>query len=268
MRPVGETEFVAQAAAQSEQGPQEAARIRAIVGFADLRLGGDVEKVLEAHLEAGDGLFRGIRNSASWDASPEFGIWGAKNIPHLYRNAKFREGFACLGKLGLSFDAWLFYHQIPELTELARAFPDTTIILDHFGGPLGIGPYAGKRDEVFEEWSRNFEELSLCPNVVAKLGGLAMELNGFGWHERQRPPTSDELVEANKVYYLHAIEKFGPERCMFESNFPVDKLSVSYQVLWNAFKKMVAEFGEAEKDALFRGTATRVYRLQEEADRE
>ena len=259
LRPVGETEFVAQVAAQAEQGPQGAARIRGIVGFADLMLGADVEKVLQAHLEVGAGLFRGIRHAASWDASPEL---KTDRPPHLYLEAKFREGFACLGRLGLSFDAWNFHPQIPELAELARAFPDTTIILDHFGGPLGIGPYSGKRDEVFEEWKKNIEELSLCPNVVVKLGGLAQSINGFGWHERERPPSSDEIVEANRPYYLHAIEKFGPDRCMFESNFSVEKLSVSYHVLWNAFKKIVAEFSEAEKEALFSGTAARVYRLE------
>ena len=266
IRPVGETEFVTQVVAQAEQGSQGAARIRGIVGFADLTLGADVEKVLQAHLKAGGGLFRGIRHAASWDAGldadTELKYGSADNPPHLYLEPKFREGFARLGRLGLSFDACNFHPQIPEVTDLAVAFPDTTIVLDHLGVPLGIGPYAGHRDEVFEGWKRDIEDLGRCPNVVVKLGGLAMTLNGFGWHERERPATSDEIVEVHRPYYLHAIEKFGPDRCMFESNFPVDKLSVSYHVLWNAFKKVAAEFSEGEKEVLFRGTAVRVYRLE------
>jgi predicted TIM-barrel fold metal-dependent hydrolase len=174
---------------------------------------------------------------------------------------KFRRGFAHLAPLGLSFEAWLYHPQIPELTSLARAFPETPIVLDHFGGPLGIGPYEGHQDEVFETWRRDIDELATCPNVVAKLGGLNMPLNGFGWHKREQLPGSDELRKATERYYLHTIDKFGPERCMFESNFPVDKVSCSYAVLWNEFKKMTADFRDEEKDAMFHDTAARVYRV-------
>ena len=261
MRPVGETVFVVQAAQRAAKGPPGAARIGGIVGFADLTLGAAVQDVLHAQLEAGGGLFRGIRHHASWDASENVPKSRIDPPPHLYSYPAFRDGFACLAPLKLSFDAWNYHPQIPELTQLARAFPDTTIVLDHFGGPLGIGPYSGRRREVFKQWKRDIAALSRCPNVFAKLGGLAMTINGFGWHERERPPNSDELLETQRPYHLQTIEHFGTERCMFESNFPVDKISASYPVLWNAFKKMAAGFSADEKEALFRGTAMRVYRL-------
>jgi predicted TIM-barrel fold metal-dependent hydrolase len=175
----------------------------------------------------------------------------------------FREGFEELGKRALSFDAWLYHHQIPELIDLATAFPETPIVLDHFGGPLGIGPYRTQRDEIFESWRGDIENLARCTNVFAKLGGLVMPINGFDFHKRERPATSNEIVEATGRHYRHAIDCFGVDRCMFESNFPVDKQSCSYAVLWNAFKKMVADASESEKSALFHDTATRVYRLGE-----
>lgn len=166
-----------------------------------------------------------------------------------------------MGLSRLSFDAWFYHEQMPEFTELARAHPEVTCILDHFGGPLGIGPYAGKRKEVFDFWRKAIAKLAELPNVHAKLGGLVMPINGFGFHKREAPATSNELVAATRDYHLHAIDCFGVERCMFESNFPVDKRSCSYQVLWNAFKKLASGFSEHEKAALFHDTATRVYRL-------
>src|SRR2546426_721455 len=152
-------------------------------------------------------------------------------------------------------------HQIPDVTSLARAFPGTTIILNHFGGPLGIGPYAGRAKDIFAEWRKSISELATCPNVVAKLGGINMEINGFGWHERPRPPESRELAEATRHYYEFTIERFGVDRCMFESNFPVDKASCSYTVLWDSFKRLTSGFSAAERTKLFHDTAARVYRL-------
>lgn len=260
MQPVGETHFLAEAAAQTAQDPNRAT-ISAIVSFANLLQGAQVEELLQAHIEAGNGLFRGIRNQASWSASENVPNARIEPPPHLYANPKFQEGFARLGPLGLTFDAWLFHPQIPDLTELARKFPETTIIMDHFGGPIGIGPYANYRDEVFAKWKQDIATLSQCPNVHPKLGGIAMPLNGFGWDTAEKPATSDDIVNAHRPYYMHTIEHFGPDRCMFESNFPVEKASVSYPVLWNAFKKLAAEFTEEEKDALFRTTAIRVYKI-------
>ena len=260
LRPVGETEFVNGIAAMSASGRYGATRVAAgIVGFADLT-GDDVEAVLDAHLAASS-RFRGIRHAAGWDASDGVRNSHTNPPPGLYLDARFRRGFAELARRELTFDAWLYHPQLPELVDLARAFPDTTIVLDHFGGPLGIGPYTGKRTEVLAGWKRDIAALARCPNVVAKLGGLVMPLNGFGFHKRATPPGSTELADATRDWYLHTIERFGPARCMFESNFPVDKASVSYRVLWNSFKRIAAEFSPAEKSALFHDTAARVYRV-------
>ena len=262
LRPIGETEFANGAAAMSASGRYGPTRVAAgIVGHADLTLGDAVEPVLEAHLAAGGGRFRGIRYSVGWDASDQVRNAFTNPPEGLYGDAQFRRGFAQLAPLGLSFEGWLYHPQIGELTELARAFPDTAIVLDHFGGPLGIGPYAGRRAEILEQWRKDIAELALCPNVVAKLGGINMAINGFGWHERDRPPTSQLLSEVTAPYYEHCIEHFGVKRCMFESNFPVDKISCSYNTLWNSFKRLTADFSAAEKASLFHDTAARVYRL-------
>lgn len=259
MRPVGETPFVADLAARSAKG--EGATVAAIVGHANLALGADVKSVLEAHVDAGNSLFRGIRHHGSWDPSPDVPNSRIEPPPHQFLSEDFQEGVRQLGALGLSFDAWNYHPQIPEVTALAKACPETTIIQNHLGGVLGIGPYAGQRDEVFEEWKQNYALLGECPNVYGKLGGLAQSVNGYAWEDRDLPPTSDEIADVQRPYYLHAIETLGPNRCMFESNFPVEKVSVSYHVLWNAFKKIVADFSEDEKDDLFRGSATRAYGL-------
>ena len=262
LKPVGETEYVNGIAAKSASGQFGEMRACAgIVGFADLRLGAAVDAVLDAHLARAPERFRGIRHASAFDPSPD--VRASHTLPPqgLLGLESFRAGFARLATYGLSFDAWHYHHQIPELTALARAFPETTIIFDHFGGPIGIGPYEGKRAEIFAQWKKDVAELAACPNVVAKIGGINMAVNGFGWHKRAKPPTSDELVAATRDWYLHAIDVFGPARCMFESNFPVDKLSCSYGVLWNAFKKIAGGFTVAEKASLFHDTAKRVYRI-------
>ncbi len=261
MRPVGETEFVNGVAAMSASGQYgETRACLGIVSYADLTLGAAVGDVLDAHMRVSD-RFKGIRHAAGWDASPDVRNSHTDPIEHLYLDSTFREGFAELGKRGLSFDAWLYHPQISELADLARAFPDTTIIFDHFGGPLGIGPYAGRQQEIFPQWADDVAELARCENVVAKLGGLVMPVNGFGLHKQKKPPSSDEIVSLTSDYYRHALDCFGPARCMFESNFPVDKQSCSYPVLWNAFKKLASGFSAAEKADLFHDTAARAYRL-------
>ena len=261
MKCVGETEFVNGVAAMTASGRYGPIRVAAgIVSLADLTLGARVGEVLDAHMAVGR-RFKGIRHAVGWDAADAIRNSHTNPTEGLLLDAKFREGFRELGRRGLSFDAWLYHPQIPQLTDLARAFPDTTIILDHFGGPLGVGPYEGRRAEVFAQWKRSISELATCPNVVAKLGGIAMPINGFGFHKRERPATSDELVAAAGDYYRHTIDCFGPQRCMFESNFPVDKASCSYRTLWNAFKKIASGATAAEKAALFHDTAARVYRL-------
>ena len=260
MQPVGETEFVNGIAAMSASGGYGGCRAcAAIVGYADLNLGAAVGAVLDAHAAA-SGRFRGIRHAAGWDASAEVRNSHTSPSQGMMASSEFRAGFAELGKRGMTFDAWLYHPQIPELTALARAFPEQPIVFDHFGGPLGIGPYAGKREEIFAYWKDAVAELAACRNVVAKLGGLVMPINGFGFHKNDRPPTSEELATATRRYYLHMIDCFGPERCMFESNFPVDKASSSYRVLWNSFKRIASGFSASEKAALFHDTAVRTYR--------
>lgn len=266
LRPVGETEFVNGIAAMSASGLYGSTRVAAgIVGTADLRLGDAVAAVLDAQIAAGGGRFRGIRRAAAWDPDEAVTRHRTNPGPGLLLRDDFQAGFVHLAPRGLTFEAWCYHRQIPDVTALARAFPDTTIILNHFGGPLGIGSYAGTAQEVYAQWRTSISELAACPNVVAKLGGINMEMNGFGWHERPRPPSSQELAEATRHYYEFTIDKFGVDRCMFESNFPVDKASCSYPVLWNAFKRLTAGYSAAEKSKLFHDTACRVYRLHEPA---
>ncbi len=261
LRPVGETEFVAEIAAASAEGGSGSAVIAGIVGHADLTRGEAVEEVLAAHHEAGQGLFRGIRHAGARDPHPESLTIPGRAPEGLYASADFRRGLRRLGELGLTFDTWHYHHQNRAFADLAGSAPGTTMILDHFGTPLGVGPYSGQREAIFGQWKRDIAEIAQHPNVVAKLGGLAMPDNGFGWDHRQAPASSDELVAAQRRYYLHTIECFGPQRCMFESNFPVDKRSISYPVLWNGLKKIAAGFTADERTAMFSGTATRVYRL-------
>ena len=269
-RVVGETEFVQGIAAESASGRYGDLRAAAgIVGAADLRLGDRIAPVLEAQIAASPQRFRGIRHGGAW-AEPgvlpnESVIARASNrpavVPHLLLDPAFRRGYAHLRTYGLSFEGWVYHTQIAELTDLAKAFPDTTIIFNHLGGPIGVGQYAGQRDRVFAAWKSAVAELARCPNVVAKVGGIQMVVNGYGWHQRKQPPTSDELLAANRDWYLYMIDRFTPARCMFESNFPVDRLSCSYTVLWNQFKKLTKDFSASERSAMFHDTASRVYRL-------
>jgi len=262
LKPVGETEFVNGVAAMCASGFYGPIRACAgIVSLADLNLGKKVGKTLDAHMAAAPARFRGIRHAGGYDESPDVRNSHTNPFPGMFADPTFREGFAELAPRNLSFEAWAYHHQIPEVTALARAFPDTTIIADHFIGPVGVGPYQGKRAEIFEKWKTDFAELAACPNVVAKLGGINMAINGFGWHKRDKPPSAMELVQWTGDWYAHAIDCFGPDRCMFESNFPVDKLSVSYPVLWNAFKLIASAYTDSERDALLHDTAKRVYRL-------
>lgn len=262
-RPVGEVEFANGVAAMSASGGYGRAAICAgIVGHVNLLLGEGARPVLEAEIAAGAGRFRGIRHSAAWDADPEVaGIYAARP-KGLLLDTTFRKGFGCLAPLGLSFDAWLFHPQIGELADLARAFADTTIVLDHCGGPIGLGGY--RRDEMFHGWKQSIEDIATCRNVVVKLGGLGMRLLGHDFHERATPPSSEQLAAAWRPWIETCVDAFGPERAMFESNFPPDKGQCSYQVLFNAFKRISAQYSDAEKTALFSGTAAKVYRLKPE----
>jgi predicted TIM-barrel fold metal-dependent hydrolase len=261
-RPVGEVEFANGVAAMSaSSGYGRAAICAGIVSHANLLLGDAARPVLEAEIAVGNGRFRGIRHSSAWDADPEVAGIYATRPKGLLLDATFRKGFACLAPLGLSFDAWLFHPQIGELADLARAFPDTTIVLDHCGGPIGLGSY--RRDEVFPGWKKSIEDIASCRNVVVKLGGLGMRLLGHDFHARTSPPSSEQLATAWRPWIETCIDTFRPNRAMFESNFPPDKGQCSYQVIFNTFKRLAAQYSAAEKTALFSGTAAKVYRLED-----
>jgi predicted TIM-barrel fold metal-dependent hydrolase len=262
MRPVGEIEFANGVAAMSASGGYRKPRLCAgIVGYADLMLGARVAEVLEAMIAVGGGRFRGIRYIASSD--PDQAQWGATFVrpQGLLLDKRVREGFAQLAPLGLSFDAWAFHPQLGDVVDLARAFPATPIVMNHVGGPIGLGRYKGKRDEVFADWSARIRELAACPNVHVKLGGLGMKMFGFDVHEGELPPSSEQLAAAWRPYVETCIAAFGPSRAMFESNFPVDKGSYGYGVFWNACKRLAQGASAAEKADLFHDTASRFYRL-------
>ena len=262
MEHVGETEFVNGVAAMSASGFYGKMRACAgIVGHADLTLGSRVEPVLAAHMRAGGDRFRGIRHITAWDADTTIRNPSYAPPPGLLGDKAFREGFAVLDRLGFSFDAWLYHPQIGEVAELARAFPDTRIVLNHVGGPIGIGAYAGKHKEVFPVWAAAIKALAACPNVYVKLGGLGMRLGGFGFHELPEAPSSETLAAAWRPYIETCVTAFGASRAMFESNFPVDKGSYSYPVFWNACKLLAKGASATEKADLFAGTAARFYRL-------
>ncbi|MFT4656931.1 MAG: L-fuconolactonase [Candidatus Aldehydirespiratoraceae bacterium] len=258
--PVGETEFVAASADDLAERHPGAAQITGIVAKADLthpRL----DEILDAHEAAAGGRFRGIRDALARALEPE-----AHMIPGVYAEGKskdpaFRAGVARLGERGLTYDSWHFHHQNRDFAELAQAVPDTTMVLDHFGTPVGVGRFAGKLDEIFDGWKDDIAAIASRGNTVAKLGGLAMPDNGFGFHEAESPPSSAELVAAQRKWYEHTIDCFGPERCMFESNFPVDRFSLSYAVYWNAMVEIASQYSDDEQASMFAGTARRVYRL-------
>lgn len=252
-----ETKFAASQAAESGKYGKTAVAA-GIVGYADFMLGAAVAPVLEAHIAAGGNRFRGIRFATVWDASPELKTFAA---PHTMLAPKFREAFACLKKYDLVFDAWQYHPQLMELVDLARAYPDVTIVVNHLGCAMGVGPYSGKRQEVLEVWKRGMAALATCSNVFVKVGGQGIAGFGYGWHERPKPPSSADVASAVEPYFRWCVEHFGPYRCMFESNFPVDKRSFSYAIAWNSFKRLSKGFSPKERAAMFYDTAVKAYRL-------
>ena len=260
MQPVGETEFANGIAAQSASGRYGDIRICAgIVGHCDLGLGSRVEPVIEEHLKAGRGRFRGIRPVVVWHEDPE--VRPREIKPHILIQPASLEAIAVIARYELTLDIWAFFTQLDEVLQVCKRFPDLKIIVNHVGGPIGIGPYAGRREEMLQCWRSRVAALAECPNVFMKIGGMAMRYSGLRFRQAPLPPSSDMLVESWKDYVEFCIEKFGASRCMFESNFPVDKALCSYHVLWNAFKKMTAGCSQTEQHQLFFGTAKQIYRL-------
>ena len=260
MAPVGETRFVVDQAAQARQLGEIS--ISAIVGHADLARGDAAGEVLDAHIEAGQGLFRGVRHGTNW--SPHADVKNGHHHPNpgLLGEDAFRNGVRQLAQRGLSFDAWLYFDQLLELADLANAVPDCAIVLDHLGGPLGIGPHAARRDEMREMWRAGLQAVAKCPNVTLKVGGIGMEhYFGTDWASRDAPPSSEEVADHWREIVTFAIDTFGPHRCMFESNFPVDRQTLPYGVLWNTFEILAAPYDEHEQADLFMGAAARAYRI-------
>ena len=262
MRPVGEVEFVQGLAAASASGLYGPGRAAAsIVGHANLNLGAKVAPVLEALQAASPNRFRGIRHSVTWDPHPEIENTAAHNMKGQLGSDAFRAGARELARRGLSLEAWLYFPQLPELADFAKAVPDLTIVLNHIGGLLRVGPYANKDDEVLGTWRRGIAAVAACPNVHVKLGGIGMPRTGFDWHLRTVPIGSEELAASMAPLLNDCIERFTPARSMFESNFPVDKVSYSYGVLYNAFKRVSKPYSPSERAAMLHDTAARVYRV-------
>ena len=261
MRPVGEVEFVQGLAAASASGLYGLGRAAAaIVGHANLNLGEGVAPVLEALQAASPNRFRGIRHSVTWDPHPEIDNTAAHNRQGQLASDDFRAGARVLARMGFSLEGWLFFPQLTELADFAKAVPELTIVLNHIGGLLRVGPYTN-RDEVMDTWHSGIAAVAACSNVYVKLGGIGMPRTGFDWHERNRPIGSEELANSMAPLMNYCIEQFGPERSMFESNFPVDKVSYSYNVMYNAFKRMSKDYSASERAAMFHDTAARVYRV-------
>ena len=261
LRPVGEVEFVqglAAASASGLYGPGRAAA--AIIGHANLNLGDRVEPVLQALQAASPNRFRGIRHSVTWDPHPEVANTATHQSQGQLASDNFRAGARVLARMGMSLEGWMWFPQLPELAEFARAVPDLTIILNHIGGLMRVGPYAD-RDDVMATWRSGIASVAENPNVHVKLGGIGMPITGFDWHTRAEPIGSEELADSLAPLVEYCIEQFGPGRSMFESNFPVDKVSYSYNVMYNAFKRLSKSYSASERAAMFHDTAARVYRI-------
>ncbi|HUN41784.1 MAG TPA: amidohydrolase family protein [Acetobacteraceae bacterium] len=263
MAALGEVEFVTGIAAMSASGGYGPCRVaEGIIGGGDLSVGARVRELLEAEIRAAGGRLRGLRHGVAWDEHEAVYKYASRKVPlHQVADPKFREGLAQLAPLGLSFESWQYHPQLPDALDMMRAFPGTTFILNHVGGILGVGPYNNRREEILTGWRKNISDIAKCPNVYCKLGGLGMVSVGFDFHERDLPPSSEDLAGAWRPYIEHCIEAFGVDRCMFESNFPPDKQSCGYTELWNAFKRITAGATASEKKALYSGTAAKVYRL-------
>ena len=215
--------------------------------------------MLEALQAASPNRFRGIRHNVTWSPDPEL---DNRETEGILANDSFLAGAMVLARMGLSLDMMLSFPQLPELADFAKAVPDLPIILNHMGGVSRTGIYANKDDEVIPAWREGIAAVAACPNVTCKLGGMGMPRWGFGWHSRDIPIGSEELAEAMSPWKTYCIEQFGPDRCMLESNFPPDKVSFSYNIMYNAFKRLSQGYSASERANMLHDTAARVYRLE------
>ncbi len=266
MRSVGETNFVVREArvAQSvNAGESDGTAIGAIVGHVDLTSGAAVDMALVAHDQAGEGLFRGVRHGTNWSPHGDVPNGHVDPTESLMADPMFRSGVATVGQMGFTFDAWLYFDQLAELAEMALAVPQTVIVLNHLGGPLGIGPHASEREHMLDVWRTGMSEVARCPNVMLKVGGIGMDhYFGMGWADLDAPPSSEQVADHWHDIVHRAIDAFGPDRCMFESNYPVDRQTLPYPVLWNTFQILADRYSPAEQQAMFHDTAARVYRIE------
>jgi predicted TIM-barrel fold metal-dependent hydrolase len=259
---VGETEFAVGMAAMAASGKYTNSRVAAgIVGYADLTLGDKTRELLDAHVDAGNGRFRGVRQRAKWDPDPVVKGKYSADRAGLYLEPDFGRGIDLLASMGLSFDASIYHPQIPDVAALARAHPQANIVLIHCGSPVGHSSYAGKEKENHATWLAGMKDLAKCPNVTVKLGGILMNLANFDFTTAPVPPTSRQLADLWRPYIEPCIELFGADRCMVSSNFPVDKAGFGYGTVWNMFKHLTVGCSREEKQMIFSGTARRVYRL-------
>ena len=258
LRSIGETEFVVDESVRSKE--LKGCNISGIVAFVDLSLGHKINDLLEAHQEVSGEMLKGIRHATAWSSDPDISISHSKPSEGLMTNKAFLEGIRSLGTRNLSFDAWMYFDQLHELHDLAKEAPNTRIIINHLGAPLNLGKWKKKQDNVQAIWKSELQKLAKLENVYLKIGGIGME-NYFGtnWVSRTHPPSSDEVVTVWNERILWCIETFGTEKCMFESNYPVDRQTLPYSVIWNTFQKIVQTFTASEKDDLFWVTARSVY---------
>lgn len=259
-RPVGENRFVLEQVALAAGHPHRLAE--GILAAADLTLGDAVEPVLAAHVEAAQGRLRGLRYRVAWDPDPVAG-YGEEGYPsdNVLTAESFAAGARCAARMGLSLDLWGFHTQLKDIAAFAARLPELQIVVDHVGGPLGVGPYAGRRDEVFAVWRQGIDALAAVPNVCIKLSGLAISRLGFGFQDNGQAESSDELVRLWQPYVRYCAEAFGAARSIFGSNYPVDRAAAPYPVLLNAYKKMLADFSDDERRMIFADNARRIYRL-------
>jgi len=258
MKPVGEVEYIQTIADVASAGRTKAAA--GIIGHADLKLGEGVRPVLEAMRAASPNRFRGVRHSVGYDESPEL---ANRDIKGALGTDGYRAGARVLAGMGLILENSMYFHQLSELADFAKAVPEVPIVLNHIGGLLRVGPYANRDDEVIPQWRKGVEEVAKCPNIIMKLGGVGQLRYGYYWHDREMPIGSEELARQLSPLMEHCIQQFGPGRCMFESNFPVDKVSYSYNVIYNAFKRLSAGYSATERAAMFHDTAARVYNISD-----
>ena len=261
MRSVGETEFLNGQAAMAASGLYGRCLVGAgIIANVDFRLGEKIGALIDAHRAAAPQRLRGFRQSALWDADPSILGDIFDGGEHLYRQDAFVEGFRHFARTDFSFEAFVLAPQLPDVVHLARLFPDTQIILNHSGQPIGVGAHSGRLGEEYPQWRRDMAALAACENVSVKLGGLGSYLMGLDSFRSDPPATSDRMATDWAPYVEVAIELFGARRCMFESNRPTDDTG-TFDSLCNAYKKMTAGCSADERAEIFAGTALRIYRL-------